>query len=337
MQPNTEATDLQSELGISDPQKEYSDKSRIGQLRRLLDNIRRRVRDENDIVMAYSGAEGSGKSTLAIKHGFDLDDGFDVDSHIMVNPDVEQLQNKILHELPPHSCIVVDEAIRVLYKRDFSTTQNKFLVKLFAVSRKCKKIVSLCIPDFNDLDPYYRKHRVKLWWYVPSRGRAILFAPSTSPFSREPWHLDQNEKRMMDAMGTKSFSDFGIEEMLTHIRNPKVCPNYVMDFQFGKMPAEVESRYLKNVEELRKEMDYKKEKEKEEKEKKNKYRDYFCNMRGNFSTLVRYLSQQHGFSYNDSAMIIGKDKRYIEQVLKSDMDYQIKLQKQQVAQGISKS
>jgi hypothetical protein len=336
MQPNTDATDLQSELGITDPEKEYDLKSRVGQLKRLLSNIRRRVRDENDIVMAYSGAEGSGKSTLAIKHGFDLDDHFTVDANIMVNPDVEQLQNKILHELPPHSCIVVDEAIRVLYKRDFSTTQNKFLVKLFAVSRKCKKIVSLCIPDFNDLDPYYRKHRVKLWWYVPARGRAILFAPSPSPFSKEPWHLDQNEKRMIDAMGNKSFSDFGVDEMLTHIRNPKVCPNYVMDFEFGKMPAKVEERYLENVAQLRKEMDYKKEQEKDEKEKKNRYRDFYYNMRGDFATLVRYLSQQKAFSYTDTAMVLGKDKKQVQKIMESDMQYRLKQQRRAKEAGIAK-
>lgn len=326
MQPDTEVSDLQAEIGISDPQKEYSENSRLGQLNRLLANIRRRVRDENDIVMAYSGAEGSGKSTLAIKHGFDLDSKFSVDENVLVNPDVEKLQNKILNG-PMHSCYVVDEAIRILYKRDFSSHANKFLVKLFSISRKCKKIISLCIPDFNDLDPYYRKHRVKLWWYVPMRGKAIVFAPSPSPFCREPWHLDQNEKRMMDAMGGKSFSEFGVNEMLTYLRNPKVCPNYVMDFEFGKMPAKVEERYLHNVEELRKEMDYKKEKEQDEKEKKNKYRGFFYNTRSDFAKLARYLSQSSVMSYSAVGEAIDKDKKQVARIVESDWEYQKKLKR----------
>lgn len=297
-------------------------------LNELLCSIKQRVRAENDIVMAVSGPEGSGKSTLAIKLGMALDDAYSqdnlkwIDQNIMVNPDVELLQNKILKDLPPHSYVCVDEGMRVVYKRDFGSFENKFLAKLFSVSRKCKKIVSICIPNFRDLDSYYRNHRIKLWWYVPERGRAMVFKPSPSPFCDDPWNIQENEKLFRKALGRKAYADFGTEEVIQGLRKTK---NYVMDFSFSRMPQEIEARYLHNVEALRKEMDYKKEKERTEKAKKNKYRELYYGMRGNFAKLARFVSKERILSYRDTGGIIEKEHQYVEHVITNDWEYQQKL------------
>jgi len=284
--------------------------------------------------MAVSGPEGSGKSTLAVKLGIAMDEGYTenwqnwVDQNIIVNPDVEKIQEKILHTLPKYSYINVDEGMRVGYKRDFASFEGRFMAKLLSVSRKCQKIVSICIPNFKDLDSYYRNHRIKLWWFVPERGRCVVFKPSPSPFCVEPWNIQENERLFRKALGGKAYADFSTEEMITAFRKTK---NYVMDFEFGKMPSHVEERYLKNVEELRKEMDYKKEKESKEKAKKDKYQGLYQEMRGNFAGLVRFLSQKELMSYSDVGEITNRGKDYVKNVLASEWEHhQKKRRKEQV-------
>jgi len=104
-----------------------------------------------------------------------------------------------------------------------------------------------------------------------------------------------------------------------------------MDFEFDKMPSHVEKRYLANVETLRKEMDFKKEQEADAKQKTNKYKDLFYDVRGDFSKLVRHLSQQGAFSYADTGLVIGKDKDVVRSRLEQDWKHQLRVKRKKDA------
>jgi hypothetical protein len=327
---------IREEIGVEDTDGSYSRGDKENQLFKLLKTIKHRVRSENDIVMCTSGPEGSGKSTLAIKLGMELDENYAlnpdkwIDENIVVNPDVQQVQDKILHLLPPYSYINIDEGIRIFYKRESFSFENKFLVKLFSISRKCKKIINVCIPDFNDLDTYARKHRVKLWFYVPQRGRAIVFIPWTSPYCIDTWLREENEKLFVKELGKGSIAEYSVEEQINVFRKSR---NYVMDFYFDKLPAPIEARYLKNVEELRREMDYNKEKEKEEKTKIGRYQELFYRTRGHFVNLVQIL-QENNISKSTVAKSLDVSEDYIKDICDANREYLDKLRRKDKTEEI---
>jgi len=97
-------------------------------------------------------------------------------------------------QLPQYSCIIADEAIRILYKMQWYTKAQIYLNQLFSLCRQENKIVLLCIPRFMDINSYFRTWRIKFWVNILERGTAVLFGKDWSQFCKEPWHLDENQK-----------------------------------------------------------------------------------------------------------------------------------------------
>ena len=76
--------------------------------------VRRRVEDKWDFVIAVDGREGSGKSTAALHFKALYDEKYNLDYVLFdADPLLDAMQTA-----PPGSCIVLDEAIISLYKRE---------------------------------------------------------------------------------------------------------------------------------------------------------------------------------------------------------------------------
>lgn len=290
------------------PQEEVLNQERAN-VKRIIHNIRKRLNANNDMVACISGPEGSGKSTLAIKLGFAIDKNFSIKKNVIVNPDVIKIQEKILRELEPGSALVIDEGIRTMYKRNFFSEENKFLNELFAICRKKRIFTAICIPNFWDLDQFYKNHRVKAWFYVPIRGKAVVFVPDYDAFAEDKWELRENRKIVVQKRGRRKIAEFGIGDLLNIYRDYN--NHYVGDFSFTKLAPHIEEEYLKEVEEFRKELDFNKDK----KEKKDRYKRRFVDMRFRYASLAKYLREQDILAYTEIDRAIGNAENYTQKLL----------------------
>jgi len=164
--------------------------------------VKRHVREDRDAVIVVTGAEGMGKSALGLRLGLALDDNFTIERNVMFDPDATEFYEKLVNSLPKYSVIVFDESMKMLYKRGWQAKDRLFLNTIFSICRKQNKIFIMCIPNFLDLDAYYRNWRALYWVHVIERGYAVVFEKKWHQFSQDPWSIQKGE-RMLDSMTRK--------------------------------------------------------------------------------------------------------------------------------------
>jgi hypothetical protein len=142
-----------------------------------------------------------------------------------------------------YEVFVIDEAMSALYKRNYGTGDIKKLNILFSKIRKKNLILFMCIPDFYDLDKYYRQHRVKTWFFVPIRGLVLVFKKSNSPFAEDKWEQKRNQK-MIDSLEEMQNQGklFGKTDMVLALRKSK---SYGLEFTFGDFDPAIREIYEK--------------------------------------------------------------------------------------------
>lgn len=154
----------------------------MDRLRAFINMVKRGIDQKWDFVMVIDGREGSGKSTLGLHMKAMYDGNYNLD-HVLFDA------TSMVHEMqfaPRGSCIIVDEAIISLYKRealkDFQTT----LVKAFSIVRARNLFFILVLPNFQDLDPNIRtRANYRLYSYAKRgiRGYLQVYQPQRTPWS----------------------------------------------------------------------------------------------------------------------------------------------------------
>lgn len=212
-------------------------------------SAKKRQKKDWDLVIVITGEEGVGKSTLALILAILIDLKFNLKRNLIFSPTKEKMAQKI-QSLPRRSCIVADEAIKILYKMEYWSGVQKYLNKLFAVCRDDNHVVILCIPNFQDLNKYFRSHRAKLWFHVIDRGTVVAFKPHWNPFSKDHWYMDENERLVNKACGRKKASKFRTAEKVRVLRRSL---NFAFAFRYDDLEKSLKKDYL----ELKREMKYK--------------------------------------------------------------------------------
>lgn len=180
-----------------------------------------------------------------------LNQPFDFDTNIIYNPDVKQIWDKVLYSTPRYTPIMLDEAITALYKMGFASTAQKTINKLYAVCRKENKISVLCIPNFFDLNTFFRNRRVMVWIEVVGRGHAVMFIRDWSPFNPDRWHTKESQKVIEKFTRKRSIIRLRVEDKIAILRR---LPNYVADFEFDDLPADIKREYNKRAKAIKYEM-----------------------------------------------------------------------------------
>jgi hypothetical protein len=208
-------------------------------------------RDKDNLV-PIDGATGSGKSTLGLKMCIEGCPWFDMDKDILYSR--EELIEWVT-TARPGSWGLADEAVNMLFKRDFAAKAQKFLLRILDMCRDRNLTILMCIPNFWALDSHIRQGRVRLRIYVAMTGRAFMWKPDTNPFADDRWWKKYNEKvcwnwaEHYNARKTKGFVGF---------------------VEFGDLAEKYKEPYLR-IKKEKKEMIKKLEDEKEQQEaKKNK-------------------------------------------------------------------
>jgi hypothetical protein len=191
-------------------------------------SIRKRLRNDKDAILILTGERGIGKSRLADLLASEIDKGrFDRKTHTLFDPQVSKLKD-IIYGFPKYSALVVDELIRIGYRRNWFKQGNKVLVELYNLCRYQNEASVLCIPDFSDIDSDLQD-LVTFWVFVVNRGVAVVFRSDKNPFVKDKWHMNENERLLRDEFKGKPLHFFTDAEFLRALNK---VPNFVCWFTF---------------------------------------------------------------------------------------------------------
>lgn len=187
----------------------------------LAKKIKKRVGLNKDATVAITGFEGDGKSALSLQLGLAADPHFDIERNVLFSPNTQEIKQKIF-DLPKESVIIADEAIKVMYKLNWSTKMQKTLNMVYAVCRKENKISIFNMPRFIDFSEYFRNHRIRLWLHIidplsnqKKYGLALLMARSWNPITKDPWGLKEFEKKVLEKQWQrKQDSSYGLDDKI---------------------------------------------------------------------------------------------------------------------------
>lgn len=207
-------------------------------LKTFAQKLVRRCKADWDIVVAVTGEEGSGKSTFAVQLCRKIGQ-FRLGRNVLFSPRSDDIK-KLITELPKYSPVLLDEAIKVLYKLNWNTKIQKVLNQFYTLCRQENQISILCIPIFTDLSPFYRNHRVKIWIHVLERGLACVFIKDTNPLVKRDdcWHLMETEK----AFQKMNFNKMSTQTKLRNLAKNKCFIGYI---KFKDLPPKISERYKK--------------------------------------------------------------------------------------------
>jgi hypothetical protein len=195
---------------------EFEQRADIG-FNKFVSDTRRWVRKDNDVIICVSGPEGSGKSRFIVcKLAKALDPNFYLERNVLFRPTPESLEKRIF-EINRYGVLVLDEAMETMYKRQSSTSGNIGINKLFGRVRKFNRIVILALPDFNDLDAFFRKRRVRVRFEIIERGLGFLMVSKHLTGNADPWFTDYNAKILTDSFDEEDLTkSTGLEKLAVY-------------------------------------------------------------------------------------------------------------------------
>jgi len=144
-----------------------------------------------DATAAIAGDTGMGKSECAVSTSVAVSDltgvPFKISRQVVYTR--EQLDEAI-RTLPRYSCIVVDEAVNVLFSRD--DQKNSSIIKLLDMCRSRNLAIFFCMPDFSAMDPKARNSRIRFWIDIRKVGEGLEFIrkrkTAANPHMTDPWN-----------------------------------------------------------------------------------------------------------------------------------------------------
>jgi len=152
---------------------------------------RKLTHKKKDLVFIITGYPGEGKSVLAIHLAKKYDRRFSYDRNLIYSR--SELVEKV-EKFPP-SAFIIDEAINILYKREWNKSSQKDMVKLLNICRSKGHMIIFVQPDFEDMDKDIRKKRLRCWIDVVKRGVGVLYKPIKSlGGGSDPWNLEKNDR-----------------------------------------------------------------------------------------------------------------------------------------------
>lgn len=187
----------------------------------LCDTLNKTAATDKDNINAIDGGTGVGKSTLAFKLCKRGCEWFDMDKDILYS------RKELIDwatTARPGSWGFADEAVNVLFKRDFQKGEQKFLLKVLDMCRSRNLTLFLLIPNFWALDKHVLEGRIRLRLHVAKTGLTFLWKPSGNPFTPDKWCRKYNEKvcynwdsypnarKTKGFLGYLKFGDMGVDE-----------------------------------------------------------------------------------------------------------------------------
>ncbi len=194
-----------------------------------------------DGVCAITGFEGVGKSSFSILIGRKLarrtNTHFDLETNVLYDPTYEQVI-KVVQTIPERSTVIIDEAIKIAYARNWGKKEQKQLNIIFTTIRERKLFVLMNIPAFTELDSFFKSFRILLWFHIFARGKAGLFVKDPNPFNTDPFNLKIANRILQDM---KANERFNLSNLISRLRNS--VPNFLTWFYIPELPSDIYLKY----------------------------------------------------------------------------------------------
>jgi len=171
----------------------FSGGRQVDKLQRQIAQIKKRRDHDFDNIWVYDsgGGRGTGKSVAGLWSMVYYYEGKIQLDNVIFNG-MELLERYSEGDLG--ECVIYDEAIRDLYKREAMTIINIVLVKLLDLGRWRKIFLIVILPNFWALDPDVR-NIVDVRGYIYNkgleRGFTIFYKGQRSPWTRAEPYLDR--------------------------------------------------------------------------------------------------------------------------------------------------
>ena len=135
-------------------------------IKKIVIESKKKLYKDHDCLFVIVGPEGSGKSHLMMN----ILDIYNPNSKISdISMNAKDFVRSLRH-MKRYGNPVFDEAGDGLYSREAMGGFNRLLNKTYMAIRGLNLFTILVLPDFFDLDSYFRKHRVKGLFQVYKRG-----------------------------------------------------------------------------------------------------------------------------------------------------------------------
>lgn len=208
-------------------------------LKVICNEIKKRVRRNNDEVIAIEGYEGIGKTALGVIIGKEISPSFDMRKNIAYLPSFRKIEGKF-NSIDKYDVLVLDEVIKILYKMRALERLQKEVVEFYATERKQCKVTIMCIPRFIDLNENFRNHRVRTRVWIPFRGYAIAYTRDGDKDIQDPWHV-RNSLEIKKRLLGKKITDREVNEIIEAERK---TINYLCDFRFPDLTTDEWKLYM---------------------------------------------------------------------------------------------
>jgi len=218
----------------------YKDRKKYYKLIRFAQSIKKGLRADYDFVCTMSGREGRGKSTLLIILAGLIDGCFSLEKNMSMLPDEDDIK-KMFKKTRRYGVLAIDEAIRSLHKQDWYSSIQKDIVRMYATERFQNKATFMAIPRFKDLNENFRNHRTNCWIHVLDRGLAFIYVPCDIAYFKDPWNMEEMEKRYIKLLKRKKGNALSLEDYKMVEQNN---PTFVGVLEFPDLPESIKLRYL---------------------------------------------------------------------------------------------
>jgi len=166
-------------------------------LKEIVKEIKRAQFKEYDSALAISGYVGEGKSTFSMqlmKEYYNIKTLSEFKRMCETYLVYSRRELEKITTTQEKKFINIDEAINVLFKRDFMKGDQKNLLRTLDVCRDMKHAFTFIIPSFWALDSHTIQTRIRLWVHVEKQKYAHLSRPLRNPYTLDVWNRAVNEK-----------------------------------------------------------------------------------------------------------------------------------------------
>jgi len=228
--------------------KKYFTKDYVSQLdsklKTFAKEIKKKQRDEYDVVIAVTGYPGSGKTTDVILLSWLINNNYSFEKHVCYIPTAAEIKKKY-YEIEQQGVFHIDEATKAMHKYRWWDSAQQVLNTIYDTERQGHyKATILIMPRFQNFTENFRNFRIQYWINIIDRGVAIVYRKDMDKDVKDPWHLDENYK-MKQKKWMSSRKRIYERNMSDIIRMESKTQNYWFYFQFPKLPDEIINHFMK--------------------------------------------------------------------------------------------
>lgn len=259
---------------------------RLTSIRGIVHLIKQAQKKKYDSTICLSGFVGEGKSTFALQLGKVYYNVRGVNTFKRLCEKYLIYDRKSLKDLSlreKEKCLIADEAINILFKRDFMKGEQKNLLRVLDVCRDHRHFFIFNIPSFWALDQHTIQTRIRLWIHIEKQKYAHIFRPVRNPFSSDVWLRRYNE------------------QLYTKYGGFTRSPNYVTTITFEPLSDE-EYKIYESIKH-RKRLEGIKDEEEVQITKKD---------------VILWLSKNTGMTMKDIAKVVNSHYAYVQRVISAN-------------------